>query len=139
MVPKNLEFVLKATGWKKDDGISERIAEVLEAVDLADKGDRMPHELSGGEQQRVAIARAILNQPKLIIADEPTGNLDPETADTIIELLLLYLRSGNGCGDVDPQPADDQRESRHHLPVSGRADGGDHLRLPPAGNRRRHA
>jgi cell division transport system ATP-binding protein len=93
-VYKNLEFVLKATGWKKNDGISERIAEVLEAVDLADKGDRMPFELSGGEQQRVAIARAILNKPKLILADEPTGNLDPETSDTIIKLLFDIAAKG---------------------------------------------
>ena len=93
-VYKNLEFVLKATGWKKNDGISERIAEVLEAVDMADKGDRMPFELSGGEQQRVAIARAILNKPKLILADEPTGNLDPETSDTIIKLLFDIAAKG---------------------------------------------
>ena len=86
--------LLTIRGWKKNDGISERIAEVLEAVDMADKGDRMPFELSGGEQQRVAIARAILNKPKLILADEPTGNLDPETSDTIIKLLFDIAAKG---------------------------------------------
>ena len=93
-VYKNLEFVLKATGWKKDDGIEERISEVLAAVGMGDKGDSMPYELSGGEQQRVAIARAILNKPKLILADEPTGNLDPETSSHIINLLFDICKTG---------------------------------------------
>ena len=93
-VYKNLEFVLKATGWKKRDGISERIAEVLAAVDMENKGDCMPYELSGGEQQRVAIARALLNKPKLILADEPTGNLDPETSSHIINLLFDICKTG---------------------------------------------
>ena len=93
-VYKNLLFVLKATGWKKKDEIDQRIDEVLCAVDMQDKADKMPFELSGGEQQRVAIARAILNKPKLIIADEPTGNLDPETATNIIELLRRISQSG---------------------------------------------
>lgn len=93
-VYKNLEFVLKATGWKKRDGISERIEEVLKAVGMEDKADNMPFELSGGEQQRVAIARAILNKPKLILADEPTGNLDPETSDEIIKLLFQFSNEG---------------------------------------------
>ncbi|MBR2775990.1 MAG: ATP-binding cassette domain-containing protein [Prevotella sp.] len=93
-VYKNLEFVLKATGWKKRDGIDERIEEVLKAVGLEDKADRMPFELSGGEQQRVAIARAILNKPKLILADEPTGNLDPETSAEIIKLLFQISHEG---------------------------------------------
>ena len=91
---KNLEFVLKATGWKKKQEIGDRIDEVLTAVGMQDKSDKMPHELSGGEQQRVAIARAILNKPKLIIADEPTGNLDPETATNIIELLRRISQTG---------------------------------------------
>lgn len=91
---KNLEFVLKATGWKEKQAIEERIAEVLEQIGLSDKADKMPHELSGGEQQRVAIARAILNRPKLIIADEPTGNLDKETADNIMQLLKSISESG---------------------------------------------
>lgn len=93
-VYKNLEFVLKATGWKDKSEISNRIGDVLSDVGLEDKGDKMPHELSGGEQQRVAIARAILNRPKLIIADEPTGNLDPETATNIIELLRQISQTG---------------------------------------------
>ncbi|RRD00865.1 cell division ATP-binding protein FtsE [Prevotella sp. OH937_COT-195] len=85
-VEKNLDFVLKATGWKSAER-KQRIEEVLEAVGLSDKAGNMPHELSGGEQQRTAIARALLNNPKIIIADEPTGNLDPETAGNIISLL----------------------------------------------------
>ena len=93
-VYKNLKFVLKATGWKDKEEIDERISNVLQAVGLEDKADKMPHELSGGEQQRVAIARAILNKPKLIIADEPTGNLDPETADHIVELLREISKTG---------------------------------------------
>ena len=86
-VRKNLEFVLIATGWKNKDDIRRRIEEVLTEVDLLDKLDKMPNELSGGEQQRIAIARAILNKPKIILADEPTGNLDPETAGNIVHLL----------------------------------------------------
>lgn len=86
-VRKNLEFVLKATGWKNKGDIRRRIEEVLTEVDLLDKLDKMPNELSGGEQQRIAIARAILNKPKIILADEPTGNLDPETAGNIVHLL----------------------------------------------------
>ena len=93
-VYKNLKFVLKATGWKKRDGIEERIEEVLKAVGMEDKASQMPFELSGGEQQRVAIARAILNKPKLILADEPTGNLDPETSDEIIKLLFRFADEG---------------------------------------------
>ena len=93
-VYKNLEFVLKATGWKKKDEIKERIDEVLEAVEMSEKCDKMPHELSGGEQQRIAIARAILNSPRIIIADEPTGNLDPETASLIVNLLKNISMSG---------------------------------------------
>lgn len=93
-VYKNLRFVLKATGWKKKGDIDERIDEVLDAVGMTDKKDAMPYELSGGEQQRVAIARAILNKPKMIIADEPTGNLDPETADNIVSLLKQISLTG---------------------------------------------
>ena len=93
-VHDNLEFVLKATGWKKKDGIGERIEEVLKAVGMEDKANVMPYELSGGEQQRIAIARAILNHPKLIIADEPTGNLDPETSKEIIQLLMQISKEG---------------------------------------------
>ena len=93
-VRKNMEFVLKATGWKKKSEIQERITEVLEAVGMQDKIDKMPHELSGGEQQRIAIARSLLNRPKIIIADEPTGNLDPETASNIIQLLRDISQTG---------------------------------------------
>ncbi len=85
-VKKNLEFVLKATGWKDKSEIAERIEEVLKSVGMTGVEDKMPHELSGGEQQRISIARSLLNSPKIILADEPTGNLDPETADQIIGL-----------------------------------------------------
>ncbi len=91
---KNLQFVLKSTGWKDKTAREERIMEVLEAVGMADKRDKMPHELSGGEQQRIAIARAILNNPRIIIADEPTGNLDPETATNIVGLLKSISQRG---------------------------------------------
>ena len=91
---KNLLFVLKATGWKDKEKINERIDEVLNEVGLQDKADKMPHELSGGEQQRICIARAILNSPKVIVADEPTGNLDSETANNIIELLRQISQTG---------------------------------------------
>ena len=93
-VRENLRFVLKATGWKDKAEIDERINDVLSDVEMQDKGDRFPHELSGGEQQRIAIARAILNHPKVIIADEPTGNLDIETARLIIALLRQITQSG---------------------------------------------
>ncbi|MEO7175079.1 MAG: ATP-binding cassette domain-containing protein [Saprospiraceae bacterium] len=86
-VEDNLGFVLKATGWKESSDIKRRIEEVLDSVGLKYIIHKMPHELSGGEQQRVAIARALLNTPQLIIADEPTGNLDPETSDEIMTLL----------------------------------------------------
>ncbi|HEX5150915.1 MAG TPA: ATP-binding cassette domain-containing protein [Parafilimonas sp.] len=87
-VNENLRFVLKATGWKDDKLIEEKIADVLDKVGLKSKGFKMTYELSGGEQQRVDIARALLNSPKLILADEPTGNLDPETSDEIMQLLF---------------------------------------------------
>lgn len=86
-VNENLAFVLKATDWKDKIAIKNRINEVLKMVALETKGNRMPFELSGGEQQRVAIARALLNNPKLILADEPTGNLDPETSENVVKLL----------------------------------------------------
>ena len=92
-VYKNLRFVLRATGWGKKE-VDERINEVLSLVGMSDKMLRMPYQLSGGEQQRIAIARALLNQPKLIVADEPTGNLDPETAQGIMELLRQISQSG---------------------------------------------
>ena len=93
-VQKNLDFVLKATGWTKRKERKERINEVLEAVGMTDKLDKMPHELSGGEQQHIAIARALLNKPKIIIADEPTGNLDYETARHIVGLLKQISKDG---------------------------------------------
>jgi cell division transport system ATP-binding protein len=93
-VNDNLMFVLKATGWKDKQKMQERIQEVLEKVHLATKGFKMPHELSGGEQQRISIARALLNDPELILADEPTGNLDPETSEGIMNVLLEISKSG---------------------------------------------
>ena len=93
-VEENLKFVLKSTGWKNKAEISTRIDEVLDAVDMSEKRYSMPHELSGGEPQRIAIARAILNKPKIIIADEPTGNLDPDTANNIICLLKQISCTG---------------------------------------------
>jgi len=90
----NLDFVLKATGWKSKQERRERIESVLERVGMPEYKQKFPHELSGGEQQRIAIARAILNEPKIIIADEPTGNLDPETADHIIQLLKTISQTG---------------------------------------------
>ena len=86
-VYENLLFVLKATDWKDKDAMNKRIEEVLNEVGMNTKGYKMPHELSGGEQQRIVIARALLNKPKLILADEPTGNLDPATGNAILELL----------------------------------------------------
>ena len=93
-VRDNLRFVLRATSWKDKNEIDERIDDVLGDVGMQEKGDSFPHELSGGEQQRIAIARAILNKPKVIIADEPTGNLDMETAHQIIELLRRVTQMG---------------------------------------------
>jgi len=91
-VNDNLKFVLKAIGWKDDKLMNEKIADVLDKVGLRSKGFKMPYEMSGGEQQRVDIARALLNSPKLILADEPTGNLDPETSDEIMQLLIHIAR-----------------------------------------------
>lgn len=93
-IEKNLEFVLKATGWTDKKLIQERIRDVLEKVGLRSKVKKMPHEISGGEQQRVVIARALLNNPEIILADEPTGNLDPETSEEIVLLLKQISQSG---------------------------------------------
>ena len=92
-VHENLRFVLKATGWKDEKLMEEKINEVLEQVGLKNKAYKMPYEMSGGEQQRVDIARALLNSPKLILADEPTGNLDPETSDEIMQLLFNIAKN----------------------------------------------
>lgn len=91
-VHENLRFVLKATGWKDERLMEEKIGDVLEKVGLKSKGFKFPFEMSGGEQQRVDIARALLNSPKLILADEPTGNLDPDTSDEIMNLLFQISR-----------------------------------------------
>jgi cell division transport system ATP-binding protein len=93
-VEKNLEFVLRATGWTNEIEISGRIREVLDKVGLRSKISKMPHELSGGEQQRVVIARALLNNPEVILADEPTGHLDPETSEEIAQLLHQISQTG---------------------------------------------
>jgi len=94
-VNENLKFVLKATGWQDEKLMDDKISDVLSKVNLSSKGLKMPYELSGGEQQRIDIARALLNSPKLILADEPTGNLDPETSDEIMQLLFHI------CKDFD--------------------------------------
>ena len=91
-VNHNLKFVLRATGWKDDKLMDEKIADVLDKVGLKTKGFKMPFELSGGEQQRIGIARALLNSPKLLLADEPTGNLDPETSDEVMQLLFSICK-----------------------------------------------
>lgn len=93
-VEDNLSFVLRATGWKDQSKIDARIMEVLGAVGMDKKAHKMPHQLSGGEQQRIAIARALLNKPQVIVADEPTGNLDSETADGIMSLLSQINKEG---------------------------------------------
>lgn len=87
-VDENLKFVLRATGWEDPHQMDLRMADVLDSVGLKTKGFKMPHELSGGEQQRVVMARALLNKPRIILADEPTGNLDPETSDDLVKLLI---------------------------------------------------
>ena len=91
----NLTFVLKATGWKDKDKMKERIETVLDKVGMKTKGFKFPHELSGGEQQRIAIARALLNEPELILADEPTGNLDPQTSIEVMEVPQDINKNGN--------------------------------------------
>ncbi len=94
-VAENLFFVMQATGWKNKKDMQRRMHEVLAKVDLETKGNSMPHKLSGGEQQRVGIARALVNDPEIILADEPTGNLDPETSEGIIGLLFDISKTGS--------------------------------------------
>lgn len=93
-IADNLRFVMKATGWKDKNKINNKIDELLKKVGMEDKGYKLPHQISGGEQQRIAIARALINEPELIIADEPTGNLDPETTNEIMK--ILFEISSNG-------------------------------------------
>ncbi|MCE3228381.1 MAG: ATP-binding cassette protein [Bacteroidetes bacterium] len=93
-VYENLRFVMKATGWSDENKIRQRVEDVLKKVSLEGKETKMPHELSGGEQQRVSIARALVNEPEIILADEPTGNLDPETSEEIVKLLRQISESG---------------------------------------------
>ena len=93
-VDKNFEFVLKATGWHNEKAIKDRIHEVLTIVDMGHSGTRMPHRLSGGEQQRIVIARALLNNPEIILADEPTGNLDPETSESLLQVFMEINTEG---------------------------------------------
>jgi cell division transport system ATP-binding protein len=93
-VNENLYFVMRSTGWKDRRQMQKRLLEVLAKVDLGNKGAKMPHQLSGGEQQRVAIARALVNDPEVILADEPTGNLDPESSEGIISLLMDIAKTG---------------------------------------------
>ena len=93
-VMKNLHFVMRSTGWKNKKLMTDRGMEVLRMVGVEEKAYRMPHELSGGEQQRVAIARALINKPELILADEPTGNLDPETSEDLMKLLIAIAQEG---------------------------------------------
>ena len=96
-VYNNLEFVLRATGWKNKREIQERIEEVLDLVGMSNKGYKLPNELSGGEQQRIVIARAVLNSPAIILADEPTGNLDPDTQNEIMKIFLNLAHEDGRC------------------------------------------
>ena len=121
-VHDNLAFVLRVTGWKERDRREQRIAEVLEQVGMETKGYKMPHELSGGEQQRIVIARAILNNPDIILADEPTGNLDAETGKRIVELLRsirdagsTVIMSTHNLALLDAYPARACRCENHRL------------------------
>ena len=97
-VYKNFEFVLKATGWNNEKAIKDRIFEVLAIVEMGHAGSRKPHQLSGGEQQRIVIARALLNNPEIILADEPTGNLDPETSEALLQVLMQINSEGKTIG-----------------------------------------
>lgn len=128
-VRDNLDFVLRSTGWKKKDERHKRIREVLEAVGMEERADRYPSELSGGEQQRIAIARSLLNNPKIIIADEPTGNLDPDTAEKIVGLLhsiscagTTVVISTHNHGLMEMFPGKVYKCEDGHLVEAGRQD-----------------
>ena len=121
-VDDNLMFVLRATGWRNKREAKARIDEVLDQVGMANKGYKMPNELSGGEQQRVVIARAILNNPDILIADEPTGNLDAETADSIVSLLhgisdsgTLVIMTTHNLSLIDKFPGTTKKKKNHKL------------------------
>ena len=133
-VHENLKFVLKATGWKKKNEIEERIRKVLELVGMENKGYKMPNELSGGEQQRIVIARAILNHPEIILADEPTGNLDVETGRKIVELLREISTTGtavimttHNLSLLKEYPGKVLKCEAHHLQEESNADDGKEL------------
>lgn len=122
-VYENLLFVLKATQWKDKEAMNKRIEEVLKEVGMGNKGYKMPHELSGGEQQRIVIARALLNKPKLILADEPTGNLDPETGKGLVDLLhnicknedTAIIMATHNLTLLETHPGNVWDISNHHL------------------------
>ncbi len=129
-VEENLRFVLKATGWKNERSIRARIDKVLESTGMKNKGYKMPHQLSGGEQQRIVIARALLNDPEIILADEPTGHLDPDTSCSIMELLTGIRREGvailmatHNYGLLKKYPFPTYRcDKNHFFPVEDRQE-----------------
>ncbi|MFN3876493.1 MAG: cell division ATP-binding protein FtsE [Flavobacteriales bacterium] len=136
-VQENLFFVMRATGWKDRKAMDARAQEVLEKVGLATKGYKMPHELSGGEQQRVSIARALVNDPELILADEPTGNLDPETTAEIVDLLFAISATADASGRQGRSVIMATHDYSHMKKVHARVvrcEGGKLLELSAAGH-----